>query len=210
DELIWLDDDDLPAISWPKGSKMYQALMPKLKRAPRGVARILQEYDAFHPNSVAAILIKSVAMGMMTLDQLEKVVIAYRRGMDFDMQGEDDTIKLPDETEEEAQLGEREANRDDLDAQDSAAEAEALDEDLAKDQANAEDEQRSEEEAESEDQLAADVKRPLPGTMLGEPLRTLLLRAANKCGRDTHLIMLDIEQDVTKEELRKAAWFLDW
>ena len=99
DQLVWIDDDDLPAVQWPKGSKMYDAIMPHLQRAKPCVTRILQEYDAYLPESVAKILLAVVDQGLITLKQLEKVVIRYRREMDFDMQDEDDTIILPGEAD---------------------------------------------------------------------------------------------------------------
>lgn len=104
-QICWIDDDEMPAVCWPKGSEMYEAVRAHLEPAKPSVAKIMHEYDAYMPHSLWAVLRRLVEDEFLSLDALEQAVIAYRRSMDFDMQDEDDTIILPGDKPDDKPVG---------------------------------------------------------------------------------------------------------
>jgi Fe2+ or Zn2+ uptake regulation protein len=95
DALQFVDDDDLPIFPFERGTPMYDKLLKCLKRAEPGMSRLLHEYNAYTPDSVADVLQQLVTSGTLTLRQLEDGILAYRRANDYDMLDEHDTIALP-------------------------------------------------------------------------------------------------------------------
>jgi hypothetical protein len=95
DTLVYLDADFLePLESYEKGSPLYEALAPALKRVPRSAARILVELNMTDPESLWGFLDHLVKGGACNLEDVKKAAFAYRRSVDYDMQDEDDTVDL--------------------------------------------------------------------------------------------------------------------
>jgi hypothetical protein len=117
DALQFVDDDDLPIIPFERGTPMYDRLSKALKRAEPGMSRLLHEYNAYTPDSVADVLQQLVTSGTLTLRQLEDAILAYRRANDYDMLDEHDTIALPQagRSKLDADEGGTDPTRDDFD-----------------------------------------------------------------------------------------------
>lgn len=95
DSVIALDDDDCPTFGFDAGTPMHEAVLKISRRAKPCLARLLHEYDAYMPHTVAEVLHRLIESDVVSLRQLEDVLIKYRQENDYDMQDEDDTIALP-------------------------------------------------------------------------------------------------------------------
>lgn len=95
DAYIYIDDNDMPVAAFDRGTKIYDAIHKKLKRAGPSMGRLLHEYNAFMPHTVSEMLQRLIDNEIVSLRQLEDTLLQYRRANDYDMLDENDTVMLP-------------------------------------------------------------------------------------------------------------------
>jgi hypothetical protein len=89
DALYLLDEELQAEQEVPRGSALFRALLPKLKRAPASLARLLVEYNVVGMDSILDILSRAVSSGAIKLPRLEKSVRDYVEEMSADVDADD-------------------------------------------------------------------------------------------------------------------------